>query len=100
MHHGGFTTHVMKNRRGRRELHPEIFHREKLHKSVVGACLSAGAPAGYAESTARRVTDEVVGWLEGRPEVTTADIRRVTARFLKTYHPDASYLYEHHRSTL
>lgn len=95
MQPGGPTTHVVKNGHHR---HPEPFSHEKLHKSVVAACLSAGSPTGYAESIARRVVDEVTLWLEERPEVTSNDIRRVTARAIKTYHPDASYLYEHHRS--
>jgi len=95
MHTGGPITHVVKDGHHHR---PEEFSREKLHRSVTGACLSAGAPTGYAESIARRVVDEVTLWLESRPEVTSKDIRRVTARAIKTYHPDASYLYEHHRS--
>jgi len=96
MHPGGHSnTHVVKD--GRHQ-HPEAFSEEKLHKSIVAACLSAGAPTGYSESIARRATEEVLLWLESRPEVTTRDIRRVTARALKTYHPDASYLHEHHRS--
>ena len=78
----------------------EPFNREKLHKSVVVACISSGAPTGQAESIARKVTDEVLVWLEKRPEVTSADLRRVAAARLKTYHPDASYLYENHRSIL
>jgi transcriptional regulator NrdR family protein len=97
MYEGGQITHVVKNSHHR---HPEPFDRDKLHTSVVAACLSAGAPGGSAESTARRVVDEVVEWLENRPEVTSNDIRRVTAQALRTYHPDASFLYEHHRTTL
>lgn len=92
---GGHTTHVVKSIARH---HPEPFDDEKLHKSIVSACLSSGAPTGYAESIARRVVEEVRQWLEDRPEVTSADIRRVTAKHLRTYHPDASYLYEHHRS--
>ena len=94
---GGPLTHVVKNSHHR---HPEPFDREKLHKSIVAACLSAGAPTGNAEILARRVVDEVLVWLESRPEVTSSDIRRVTAKALRTYHPDASFLYEHHRATL
>ncbi len=78
----------------------EPFNREKLHKSIVVSCISSGAPTGQAESIARKVTDEVLTWLEKRPEVTSTDIRRVAAARLKTYHPDASYLYENHRSIL
>lgn len=97
MHEGGPITYVVKSGAHR---HPELFDREKLHKSLVAACLSSGAPTGHAESTARRVTDEVVAWLETRPEVTTSDLRRAASKHLRTYHPDASYLYEHHRATL
>lgn len=94
---GGHITHVVKNSHYR---HPEPFDRDKLHKSIVAACLSAGAPTGHADSMSRRVVDEVIVWLESRPEVTSNDIRRVAAQYLKTYHPDASYLYEHHHTTL
>lgn len=97
IHEGGPVTYVVKNGRHR---HPEIFDREKLHKSLVSACLSSGAPTGHAESIARRTTDEVIAWLEHRPEVTSNDLRRVAAKHLKIYHPDASYLFEHHRATL
>ena len=96
MHVGG-QTFVVKNGHHR---HAELFDREKLHKSLVAACLSSSAPTGHADSMARRVTDEVIVWLEGRPEVTTNDLRRVASKYLRTYHPDASYLYEHHRATL
>lgn len=97
MHTGGPITHVVKNSHHR---HPEPFDREKLHQSIVAACLSAGTPEGHANSMARRVADDVLVWLESRPEVTSNDLRRVAAQGLRTYHPDASYLYEHHRSTL
>ncbi len=78
----------------------ERFNREKLHASIVASCLSARAPEGHAEFTARRVCDDVIIWLEQRPEVTSYDIRIVTARHLKKYHPEAAYLYEQHRITI
>lgn len=97
MEEGGHMTHVVKNSHYR---HPEPFDRVKLHKSIVAACLASGAPTGHAESLARRVVDQVEEWLESRPEVTSNDIRRVASQYLRTYHPDASFLYEHHRATL
>lgn len=97
MQPGGHPTHVVKSGRGK---HPESFNEDKLHKSIAAACVSSSTPVGQAESIARRVVSEVNEWLENRPEVTSADIRRIAARYLKTYHPDASYLYEHHRSIL
>lgn len=97
MEPGGPITHVVKSSPHRE---PELFNQDKLHTSIVAACLASGAPTGHAESMARRVTEEVVIWLESRPEVTSDDLRRVASRYLRTYHPDAAYLYEHHRSTL
>ncbi len=96
MDSGGLATHVVKSSPHRAA---EAFDEVKLHRSIVAACIASGAPSGHAESMARRVTEEVVIWLESRPEVTSDDLRRVAARYLRTYHPDASYLYEHHRST-
>ena len=78
----------------------EKFMREKLHKSIVAACLSVRTPEGQAELTADTICDAVIIWLEKRPEVTSADIRVVANRHLKTHHPEAAYLYEQHRITI
>lgn len=91
-------THVVKN--GKRHSKPEVFDPDKLQKSLTAACLASGVPTGHAESIAHRATEQVVLWLQSRPEVTSGDLRRVAAKHLRTYHPDAGYLYEHHRSTL
>ncbi len=96
---GGHAAYVVKQNR-RKHAKPVPFVREKLEKSISAACLSAGAPTGNAAATARKVADEVESWLKHRPEVTSADIRRVAAKILQTYHPDASYLYEHHRTII
>lgn len=80
--------------------HTERFVRKKLHASIVAACLSVHAPEGQAETTAHAVCDKVSAWLEQHPEVTSQDIRAVTARYLKSYHPEAAYLYEQHNITI
>ena len=97
MHSGGLVVHIVKNGR-RRKIEP--FDQHKLHQSLVAACLASGTPTGHAEHMARRVTEDVIVWLQGHQEVTSNDLRRVASRHLRTYHPDASYFYEHHRSTL
>jgi len=76
--------------------HMERFVREKLHNSIVAACLSVRVPEGQAETTAHAVCDGVIVWLQQRPEVTSQDIRTVATRHLKSYHPEAAYLYEQH----
>ena len=98
MHGAGGSAIDIVKRSGRRP--SERFQREKLHASIVSACLSAGTPTGQAETIAHSVTAEVLGWLRTRPEVTSSDLRRIAGKQLKRHHPDASYLYEQHRMTL
>ncbi len=78
----------------------EAFKREKLHASLRAACLSVRSPEGEAEMTAGRVCDAVIIWLETKPEVTSADLRRKAAETLERHHPEAAYLYKHHRLVL
>lgn len=95
--HGGKAVDIIKQR-GRRPT--ESFQHDKLHRSIFAACVTAGTPDGQAEMLARRVTDHVFEWLQHHPEVTSEDVRRVAARWLRTHHPDAGYLYEQHRVIL
>lgn len=76
--------------------HSERFDPLKLHQSVVAACLAVRSFEGEAHLTAERVCQHVIQWLVTKTEVTSADIRRVAATHLKTYHPEAAYMYEHH----
>lgn len=82
-------------KRGKRRT--ENFNKQKLHYGVRAACLSVRAHDGEAEEAANRVCDAVLIWLEDKPKVTSQDIRRVATTHLKTYHPDAAYLYERYR---
>ena len=82
-------------RGGKRE--SETFSRGKLHASVRAACLSVRSPEGEAEMTAGNVCDAVILWLDTKPEVTSGDLRRKAAEVLEKHHPEASYLYRHHR---
>jgi transcriptional regulator NrdR family protein len=75
----------------------ESFQRQKLHTSIRAACLSVRSPDGVAETTAENVCDAVIIWLETKPEVTSADIRRKATDTLESFHPEAAYLYKHHR---
>jgi transcriptional regulator NrdR family protein len=75
---------------------PEPFDRKKLHRSIVAVCLSVRTPRGQAETTAHSVCDEIIAWLENKDEVTSHDIRIITAKRLKRFQPEAAYLYEQH----
>ncbi len=75
----------------------ETFDADKLLHSIRAACLSVRSPEGEAESTATNVTNAVVLWLDAKPAVTSYDIRRLASAHLHRYHPEAAYLYQHHK---
>ncbi len=78
----------------------EKFNRQKLHSSIVAACLSVRVPEGQAEMIGNIVCSNVEEWLANRPEVTSNDIRIAATRHLTKHHPEAAYLYEQHRITI
>lgn len=75
----------------------ESFIPDKLYASVRAACLSVRSPEGEAEITAKNVCEAVMKWLEEKHEVTSHDLRRKATETLQKYHPEAAYLYKHHR---
>jgi transcriptional regulator NrdR family protein len=75
----------------------EAFERAKLERSIRATLLSLRTPDGQAEDTARRVTDIVEQWVADHSEVTSVDIRLRAASALEPLHPDAAYLYKHHK---
>ena len=80
---------------GRRPI--EFFDYAKLFHSIQAACLSVRTPEGEAETTTKKVCEAVLEWLSGHPEVTSADLRRKASETLERHHPEAAYLYKHHR---
>lgn len=93
----GLAVDIVK-RSGKRD--SEQFSTEKLHASILAACLSVRTPVGQAEIIARAVSQSVVAWLESKPEVTSQDLRRIASKHLSIHHPDAAYMYEQHRIIL
>lgn len=85
-------------RAGKRQ--SEAFQEQKLRKSIVAACLSVRSPEGEAEKIASDVCQQVIHWLEEKPEVTSEDIRRKAGKALAILHPEAAYLYKHHQLVL
>ncbi len=78
----------------------EEFQRNKLHASIVAACLSVRSPEGEAETIAYAVCRQVIEWLEQKPEVTSEDVRRKASEALAVLHPEAAYQYKHHQLVL
>ncbi len=93
----GLAVDIVK-REGRRQ--NEGFNEQKLHASIVAACLSVRTPVGQAESIAKSVTETVMQWLEDKQEITSGDIRTIAAKHLHTHHPDAAYLYKQYKITM
>lgn len=84
--------------RGKRITEP--FSHDKLHHSLKLALLSERSHEGEADITAEKVCSAVMMWLEERPEVTSADLRRIASKHLHRYNPGAAYIYEHYRHTI
>lgn len=81
----------------KREGHTEQYDSRKLYASIYAACLSVREPTGSAELIAGKVVEDLDHWLSHKHEVTSNDIRRQAAKHLHVYHPDAGYMYLHHR---
>lgn len=77
--------------------HTEPYDVRKLHVSIYAACLGVGLHQGAAEQVAREVVHEFNEWLSKKHEVTSNDIRRQAAKYLREINPDAGHLYLHHR---
>lgn len=75
----------------------EAFDSAKLEASIRAACLSVRTPEGEADMTAKKVCTGVIDWLTTKPEVTSSDLRRKASELLESFHPEAAYLYKHHR---
>lgn len=78
----------------------EEFSAEKLHHSIVAACLSDRTPDGDAEAIARHVCLQVIAWCSQKGEITSSDVRLMASRVLERFHPEAAYLYKHHQALI
>ena len=78
----------------------EQFDPGKLYASLYAACISVGSPDGLAHDDATTACNAVIVWCTNKPEITTTDIRTQTARTLQQLHPDAAYLYKHHKKLM
>jgi transcriptional regulator NrdR family protein len=77
--------------------HSEPYDERKLYASIFSACQSVREPEGSAELIADKVVKDVNEWIGKKHEITSNDIRHVASRHLQAYHPNAAYMYAHHR---
>ncbi len=82
--------------KSRQNLDSENFDPLKLHASVLSACFAVRTLEGEAHLTAQHVCERVIKWVSTKSEITSDDIRRITANFLRGYHPEAAYVYENY----
>ena len=78
----------------------EYFDADKLYRSLIATCRSLKTPEGQAEDIAKKVSEGIAKWAEGKQEITSGDIRRIGAGLLRKYHPEASYLYKQQLTVL
>lgn len=78
----------------------ELFDAEKLKRSIVATCRSLRVPEGQAEEIAGLVAAGVSEWTREKAEITSSDIRRISAEKLATYHIEAAYLYKQQLTVL
>ncbi len=76
----------------------EAYDNRKLYASVYASALAVREPVGSAELIAQEVVSRVEDWLEKKHEVTSNDIRRVAAKYLRAINHDAGIQYLYHRS--
>ncbi|MEM6998048.1 MAG: ATP cone domain-containing protein [Patescibacteria group bacterium] len=77
--------------------HSEKYDQRKLYASLYYACISVRETEATAEMIADAVCKEVGHWLSHKHEVTANDIRKQAAKHMHDYHPEAAYMYLHHR---
>ena len=74
----------------------EDYEQRKLGRSILAACRSVRTPDGEAETTAAEVCKRVERWLDAKPEVTSADVKRKALEALLAFNPEAAYMYRKH----
>lgn len=78
--------------------HTEPYDERKLYASVYASCLALRETQATSEMIAEKVVSEINEWLDKKHEVTSHDIRTHAAQHMKAYHPDAAWLFLHHRN--
>ena len=78
--------------------HNEPYDNRKLYASIYSAGLALRTPPAAAELAAENVCKSVDKWIENKHEVTSADITREAYKHFHVLHPDAAWIYKHHRN--
>lgn len=71
----------------------KVFSRLRLKRDIMREGRVLNRHTGAVEMIAERVCDEVEKWIGDRPEITEADLNRVTAARIRKYDVDLAYVY-------
>lgn len=81
----------------KRKGHSEPFDEKKLYASIYASCLTVRVHDSEAELIAEKVVKDIATWLKTKKEVTAHDIRVQATKAFNDYHPEAAWMYKHHR---
>jgi transcriptional regulator NrdR family protein len=81
----------------KRKGHGEYFDARKIYASVFSACMTLRMHDSEAELLADMVSHEVEEQVKKLDHVTSQILHKMVSDALEKYHPDAAYMYQHHR---
>lgn len=81
----------------KRRGHTEPFDARKLYASIYAACRSVEMKEPEAEQIAEKISREIEKEILKAKAVSSDHIFKLAANLLKAHHPEASYMYRHHR---
>ncbi len=80
---------MKKNKNNEQEFKPA-----ELQQDLYNSAKAIGIPEGSAKEIARRVTRNVVEWVEQRSIITSDDLNRKIAKEAQKYNDDLAYVYQ------
>jgi transcriptional regulator NrdR family protein len=84
----------------KRKGHSEYFDARKVYGSVYAACMTLRMHDTEAELIADMVSHEIEEQVKTKEGLTTPTLHKMVSESLLKYHPDAAYMYEHHRDII
>lgn len=81
----------------KRRGHTESFDSRKLYASIYAACRSVEMKEIEAEQIAEMISKQIEKDISKAKAVSSDHLFKLAASHLKAHHPEASYMYIHHR---
>ena len=87
----------MKKHLVKRKGHLEPFDERKVYASCYAACLSSHIHHVHAEKICEKISLDIKRWIAQKKRVTSNDIFLETAKRMRKYNKNASFMYATHR---